>query len=156
MSGQHGILSEKKDNRFQKELNRQKKSSIYWVTASEMDTSFGTMVTMVGKFLDVTKLNTSVQNIKLLKTLFCHTWRRPVAIKVWTYSYYIRSIAVYHHKKNEVKFILLLSNCRYQPNWQKYSKMALTSCLFTHANSMQNANSDNNASLALRGVTCIE
>ena len=25
MSGQHGILSEKKDNRFQKELNRQKK-----------------------------------------------------------------------------------------------------------------------------------
>ena len=29
MSGQHGILSEKKDNRFQKELNRQKKTSIY-------------------------------------------------------------------------------------------------------------------------------
>ena len=29
MSGQHGILSEKKDNRFQKELNRQKKKPLY-------------------------------------------------------------------------------------------------------------------------------
>lgn len=155
MSGQHGILSEKKDNRFQKELNSQK--YLYILSHYLWD---GHILWHHGyhgsKFLDVNKLNTSVQNIKLLKTLFCHTWRRPVAIKVWTYSYYIRSIAVYHHKKNEVKFILLLSNCRYQPNWQKYSKMALTSCLFTHANSMQNANSDNNASLALRGVTCME
>ena len=39
-------------------------------------------VTMVAKFLGANKLKTSVQNIKLLKTLLCHTWRRPVAIKV--------------------------------------------------------------------------